>query len=178
MARRTPSTDRRRRPTARGLTLAEGLIAASVLAIAVVGIFAPLSATHQQTAAAQERGAGAALAEQLLEEIAAKPYADPSDGSTALGPEAGETTRGLFDNVDDYHGYSDTTSGLTMLDGSAVSRADGLVFARDVTVTYRSTRGGSPTSSGDFALVTVGVTTPHGERISISRMVTRYPLAP
>src|SRR5215813_12309896 len=94
---------------ARGFTLAEGLIAAVVLAAAVAGIVGPISAAYQQTRALEEASIATSLARQLLDEIVAKPFVDPSDYSTTLGPEADEVTRSAYDNVDDYNGYHDST---------------------------------------------------------------------
>ena len=39
-----------------------------------------------------------------MEEIIALPYSDPQGDPQALGPEAGETTRAQYDNVDDFCG--------------------------------------------------------------------------
>src|ERR1041384_874508 len=88
----------------RGFTLAEALIASVVLAVAVVGIMGPLSATYQQSRNQDESRIAVSLGRQLLEEIVSKPFVDPSDFSTTLGPEADESGRSAFDNVVDYTG--------------------------------------------------------------------------
>src|SRR2546421_10312427 len=93
----------------RGFTLAEGLLAVVVLSVAVGGIMAPISASYQQTRAVSQTTTAISMAQQLLDEILSKPFVDPTDLSTTLGPEADELNRAAFDNMDDYHGYHDTT---------------------------------------------------------------------
>jgi hypothetical protein len=155
------------------------MMASIVLAIAVVGVAASVTASYKQADDSQETAVALSLGRQLLEEIAAKPYADPTDGTMTLGPESGETSRALFDNLDDYHNYTDRansgTSTLTTLDGSSLSVGGGTqVYVRTVTVEYRTTPSGSSAASGDFARVLVRVTTPtKGDKISLSRLVTR-----
>ena len=173
----TLTIDRSRRRTARrGFTLAESLIACSVLAVAAVAIVAPILASRQQAAAADANGVAVALARQLLEEIAAKSFADPTDGNTVLGPGGTETSRSLFDNPDDYHGYSDSTPGLAMVGGTSVSLPGSMQYTRTVTVEYRSGPSGPVVTSGDFALVTVTVTPSKGAAVQLSQLLTRAPL--
>jgi Tfp pilus assembly protein PilV len=170
-----PRPDRRRR---RGFGLAEGLIASTFLAIAVVGIAGPLAASHEQTQTIQERSTAFSLARQLLGEIAAKPLADDTNTSCRKGPELnrGETDRTRFDSADDYHGYRDTTNGLSDLAGNTVGFATA-TYARDVTVEYRTTVAGASMTAGDFALVTVTITTPGKQAVQVSRLLTRQSLA-
>jgi prepilin-type N-terminal cleavage/methylation domain-containing protein len=172
MARRTRSIERRR-----GFTLAESLMASTVLAAAVVAMIAPLCASHRQAEAMTEATTATGLARQLLEEIAAKPFDDPN-GATQLGPEAGETSRALYNNTDDYDGYTDATIAaggvgqIAMLDGSTVSIANGQGYLRSVTVRYLSGRAGPVAATGEYALVTVTVTAPSGRLVQLQRVVT------
>ncbi len=48
----------------------------------------------------------------MMEEIIRLPFNDP-DGSSAMGPEGGETTRAAFDNIDDFHGFSLAAGNIT-----------------------------------------------------------------
>src|ERR1041384_4412592 len=103
----------------RGFTLAESLLASVVLAIAVVGICGATSASFQQSQALQQRMTAAALGDQLIEEISAKPYLDPTTQQTTQGNAS--TNRQSYDNIGDYGGYSDTTAALRDLQGQTVS---------------------------------------------------------
>jgi hypothetical protein len=155
-----------------GFSLAEGLVASAILAIAVVGIAGPLGAAHEHANILQERSAAIVLARQLLGEIAAKPLLD--GGTTChLGPEAGETDHTKYDSADDYNGYADSTATMRDLSGNLVGFDTANPYNRAVTVQYRTTIGGAATTSGDFALVTVTITTPHKQLVSVSRLLTR-----
>jgi prepilin-type N-terminal cleavage/methylation domain-containing protein len=159
----------------RGFTLAESLIATTILAIAVIAMMGPISATYQQTRAGEEASVGASLARQLMDEVCGKPFVDPTDWSRTLGPEVDEAGRAAFDNVDDYNGYQDATDNLKAPDGTAVTWTNRGVYRRSVAVEYRSTPAGAAAPKGDFALVTVTVTTPGGQATTARRLVSRYP---
>ena len=61
------------------------------------------------TTDAVDRALAAGIAEQLLDEITGLPYKEKGTSAySVLGPEAGETTRLSFDDLDDYNGYSET----------------------------------------------------------------------
>lgn len=176
MARPSPTTDRRPpRPARRGrpaFTLAESLIASVVLALGVVGLSGTLAGSYQQTTALRQTATAVALGRQLLEEIAAKPLADPTTGSTATGPGPGETSRALFDNVGDYDRYTDASTAMPTLAGGSVDATGGEVYTRQVSVSLGASPTGDSTSPGtDFALVTVTVTTPAGQTVWLSRVV-------
>jgi hypothetical protein len=186
MALRTSTIDpaiARRHPAGRSLTacrrggfsVAEGLIASTILAIAVVGIAGPLGAASEQGKLLRERATALVLARELMEEIAAKPLLD---GGTSChqGPESGETSRALYDSADDYHNYHDATSELRDLSGHALGFSGDGYFNRDVTVTYRTTPAGADTTSGDFGVATVTVTTPHKLTVKITRLLCKETL--
>ncbi len=100
----------------------------------------------------------------------ALPYADPDDESTTLGPEAGETGRTLYDNVDDFHGFSETAGNVADLAGSAYGgRYDD--FSRSVTMA-----AGSETISGFSAAisgwnVTITVIDSRGQQWTLTRFI-------
>lgn len=96
---------RRPRPT-RGFTLAEVLMASAVLSVAVGAILTAVTTGQEQTYEALHEQRAVALAEALMEEIIALPYADPQ-GDTTAGPDDGEAARGDFDNADDFHGFNE-----------------------------------------------------------------------
>lgn len=102
----------RRFQRSQGFTLAEVLIASAILSFVTLGIVQAVTAGQARTLDALKRARAQALAEMLLEEILAKPYADP-DGSTTFGPDSGESARSDFDNIDDYHGYLESINTLT-----------------------------------------------------------------
>jgi hypothetical protein len=156
--------------------VAEGLIASTVLAMAVVGIAGPLGAAAEQARVVRERATALVLARELMEEVAAKPLLD--GGTTCRQtPEAGETDRSAYDSADDYHHYQDTTSDMKDLAGRGPGFPPDYVYKRKVTVEYRTSPAGSPTTAGDFGVVTVKVTTPGGQAVKVTRLLCRQTLS-
>ena len=170
MAPRTRLTRRGRRLA---FTLAETLIAATILAAAAVGVISPLTASHHQTEARQITIAQLALGHELLEEIAARPFLG-TDGLTHQGPDAGQTTRDTFTSAGNYDGYTDKTSSMVMLDGSSVTWPQTVIFTRKVTVQYLSSRTGPVTTTGDFAQVTVAVSATNEPTITLTRLLCKH----
>ena len=163
----------------RGFTLAEGLLAVAVLAVAVGGIMAPISASYQQTRTVSQTTTAISLAQQLLDEILSKPFTDPTDLSTTLGPEADEPNRAAFDNMDDYSGYHDSTDStasdsMKTAAGQSITWNSTDVYSRSVQMEYRTTRDGPPVASGDYLFISVTVTMPHGHQVSVQRMACRF----
>ncbi len=101
----------------RALTLAECLLAITILPFAVAAVAMAIVAGQSQAVEAMRQTRAAVLAEALMEEVLALPYDDPG-GASALGPEAGETARSLFDNADDFHGYADSAGGVADATGT------------------------------------------------------------
>ena len=156
----------------RGFTLVESMIAATILGAAIVGTMGPLLASTHQTQAMWENSTSLALARELLEEVAAMPYLDP-DGTQRAGPRANQTTRQQYTSIGDYNGYKDTTNALASMEGTTLNIGAESTYTRGISVQYMTSVSGSSSVSGDYALVTVTVTTPSGTSVTLSRMVTR-----
>jgi MSHA pilin protein MshD len=93
-------------------TLVEVLVAAAVLAMAVAGLAQVIVTAQALTREGLHHARAVELGEALLEEILARPYADP-DGPSAAGPEAGESSRLAFDNADDFDGFNEAAGALS-----------------------------------------------------------------
>ena len=145
------------RSRGRGFTLIEGMMASVLLAVVAMAVLAAFTAAAQNGAEADESMTAAELARQLLDEIASKPVLDPNNVVQMLGPDAGESGRAQFDNVDDYHGYKDSTKKLYGLDSVAVMDLP-YEYKRSVTVEFRRPPGTTTArASADFVVVTVKV---------------------
>jgi MSHA pilin protein MshD len=101
----------------RGFTLIELIIFIVVVAAGLAGILSVMNTVVKSSADPMIRKQTVAIAESLLEEILLKNYCDP-DPAGAPAPtcgthvvKAGTCPRALFDNVDDYAGYT-TASGI------------------------------------------------------------------
>lgn len=94
-----------------GFTLVEAVVSTAIVTMAgsalLLGIASAIDATDLVLEQAQAEG----MAQQLMDEIAGRRYAEPGAGGfqTTLGPESGETSgvgRTAFDDLDDYHGLN------------------------------------------------------------------------
>lgn len=138
----------------RGLTLVEAMTAAVVLSVAVIAVSQAMVAGQMQTYDALHRQRAMALADALIEEIVRLPYDDP-DGTTTFGPDPGESSRAQFDDINDFHGFSQSAGALTNAAGVLYDPAY-QQFSRSVSVS-----AGSQTVAGLGAAypgVTVQVT--------------------
>lgn len=158
----------------RGLTLLETMIAAAILAFAATAVAIPFAAGLQETQEALRLEQAGVLAEALMAEIVAHPFDDPNaPGVYALGPEAGESSRALFDNIDDYHGYSESSGGARDASGNVISAAGASGLWRSVTVQYTTVSGQASGLGNVFALVTVTVMDGSRTTYVLKRLVTR-----
>jgi prepilin-type N-terminal cleavage/methylation domain-containing protein len=156
-----------------GFTLLEGLIASVVLAILALGVAGSLSASYQQSEAVRANSTAVTLARQLSDEIVSKPFV-PTD---ALGSGG---VRSAFTGISAYNNYSDASNAMPLLAGGSPLDVTGSdVYTRQASVVAN----GQPTVNGtadvkspttDFAIVTVNVTCPDGEIVSIPEFVANY----
>src|SRR5687768_17333963 len=90
-----------------GFTIVEASVAVLLVGVLLSSSIATVGALAQSRRVQADRRGGYALAQQLMSEIMALPFADP-DQPVAFGPETGESSRAAFDDVDDYNGYTGT----------------------------------------------------------------------
>lgn len=157
-----------------GFTLIETLIAAAILAVSVAAIAHAITAGHAQTEDSLHRARAVALAEAMLEEVLSKPYRDPS-GATTIGPDSGETSRALFDNIDDYHGYPSKADDAGIDDALGESYGPEYEgFTRRVTVEAKSVLSPRGEDLMPGMLITVEVR----DQAGATWVVTRFVEAP
>ncbi len=149
----------------------------------MAGLADVLVARYQQADAIQQTGQAMALGRELMDEIASKPLANPSSGSTtpatvvaqAASTQPSTVTRSTFVCVGDYNGYTDSGEDIYTLGGTAMTLTGSQNYARAVTVTQGAKPSGDVSSAGtDFSLVTVTVTTPSGRTVTLQRVVPNY----
>jgi len=155
----------------RALTLVECVLALTILPLAVTAIALAVTAGQAQALEALERTRAALLAEALMEEILALPYNDP-DGASNPGPEPGESNRTLFDNLDDFHGYSEAPGNLTDATTTAYpSPFQG--FARSVTCSTASVNVPDLGTTIDGLQITVTVSSSGAPVVTLTRFVAQ-----
>jgi Tfp pilus assembly protein PilV len=158
----------------RAFLLVEAMIAAVILTVAVAAVATLLISAADAAASGRQAAVAASLANQLLEEIAAKPLYPPT-GTVVTGP--APTVRTQFTTAAQYANYTDTTAAITTAGGSTVSPGDGGVYTRTVQLSYQTGPVSSLSPPTDFAVVTVKVTTPKGRTLSVSRLIGRVDLS-
>jgi len=154
-----------------GLSLAESLLAAVLLALAVMAISMSLAAGHMQSHHAAQTGRAMRLAEELMEIILALPYYDPQ-GVSLEGPEAGESGRKGFDNIDDFHGYVEPAGAVTDMAGNPYP-AEYRMFRREVTTRYEKRAVSDLCCTVPGLVVTVTVRDQKGRTWQLSRFIAQ-----
>jgi MSHA pilin protein MshD len=179
------------RNRAGGLSLIELIIFIVVVAIAVTGVLIVLTTTARSSSDPALRKQMLAIAESLLEEVELMPftYCDPDDANVltatstagctvasnaegAASPQASEARGSLatpFDNVWDYNAF--TMNGITDITGISIPSLSGYRASVSVAAAALNT---ITLASGGAVLITVTVTAPNGDSISLSGYRTRY----
>jgi MSHA pilin protein MshD len=176
----------------RGLSLIELLVFIVVVGIAVTGVLSVFSLNARSSADPVVQKQALAIADSLLEEVLAKPYTycDPDDVNVetavnaagcattpeGMGPEVAQSeSRNAnltpFDNVNDYNGFNmPAPPGIYDLSGAHITGLDG--YSASVQVQPAGAFNGIPT--GETLLVTVTVTAPGNQGITLSGYRTRH----
>lgn len=154
--------------TRRGFTLAEALLAAVILAIVSASATLPFLAGSRQINEAVKLETAVSLGQALMEEILARPFADPDDGSVTPGPESGESTCNLFDNIDDFNGYTEASTGIKNFKNAGVTAASVTGFWRTATVSYVTFSGLNQQAGDTNSLVRIEVKVYHGTALLVT----------
>lgn len=129
----------------RGVNLIELLVAIVVISIASAGVLLVYAQVVRFSADPMLQQQALAVAEGYLDEILARPVAEPSGPALETGgPEAGET-RPTYDDVQDYAGLSESPprdSTGTSVDLDLDGRPDLEGYAVDVTIIPNDALGG------------------------------------
>lgn len=156
----------------RGFTLMEVILFIVVVSAGLAGILSVSTTVVKSSADPMARKQTIAIAESLLEEILLKEYCDPdtvdhSTNPSTCGAHTTEASRNLYDDVDDYHGYT-TTGGITDVLGSAAPGLGAYNIAPAVVVAASTDLTGVAAKK-----ITVSVTGPSGT-ITLSGYRSNY----
>ncbi len=156
----------------RGFTLAEALMATVVLGIAASGVLYPFTVGAGLRAEGMRRTLGAKLAGDLMEQILTKPFLDPEGSDYNPGPDSGDT---IFDNIDDYHGYSESQGQVTDASGEVFTDPAYAKFSRRVSCqyVYVPQQPELEENQCNFILVTVSVQWNGKDITTINRLVSK-----
>jgi MSHA pilin protein MshD len=172
---------------ARGFTLIELVLFIAIASTALTGVLRVFIESTLRSADPMQRRQSLAIAESLMEEVQLMPFSfcDGDDANVetatstagcasaadAIGPETSENRFATpqFDHVNDYHGYSMT--GIVDITNTAVAGLSG--YNASVSVSA-SALGSLTSASGDALRITVTVTSPNGQSLSLDGYRTRH----
>lgn len=147
-------------------------MAATVLAIVAASAVIPFTAGVQQVNEAGKIDEATALGEALMEEILARPFFTPSDRNPSPGPDSG-TNRDQYDNVDDFHGYSESPGSLKNFKNQSKSASTSNTLWRSSSVEYITFPNQSPGDTNSFVRVTVQVYDGTTQLVRFTKVVAR-----
>jgi prepilin-type N-terminal cleavage/methylation domain-containing protein len=159
--------------TRRGFTLAEAMLAATILAIATAAASLPFAAGVQQTMEAARLENAAALGQSLMEEILARPYLEPGTRTVSPGPDSGESNRTLFDNIDDFDGFSESVTGPRDYQNQPITDTSLAGLWRDAAVQITTFPGQAANDVNSLARVTVRVWDGNTVLVKLVRIAAR-----
>lgn len=150
------------------------MLIVSVMLVAALNTVGASRATARDTA---ERGRAALLAQDLMDEILEQQYEDPEFAPGSFGRNATEASTGdrsLFDDVDDYHGWSESPPEAR--DGTALAGFDG--WERSVTVAWADPSNLNLSSGSDTRIKRITVTVKFNGRVLAEKVGLRtgYPV--
>jgi MSHA pilin protein MshD len=151
-----------------GLTLVEAMVAMTIVSVLLVAAMQAIGSAGLNQYKNAERTTAATLADGLMAEILAKSYADPNQ-TPGFGPESGETARSLYDDVDDYNGYAETSSPKDSA-GTAVA---GNTWGRSVVVDRVVAATPSTVSSSETGVKRITITVTNRGRTVVQRVALR-----
>ena len=136
-----------------GVSLIELVAVIVVVGIAVPALLTVWADISWRSVRSEALSDSALYAHDLMEEIRSKRFDEadetPWTASAQFGPDPGETTRNLYDDVDDFNGFSETVAagyvcsaavGYMQLNGAVWQAASGVTDFKRITVTVA--RGG------------------------------------
>lgn len=148
----------------RGFSLIEATIAVALVGFMLVAALNTVGASAKARLIHADRAKARLLASDLMAEILATVYEDPADGPGSFGlegDEVGDGSRTLWDDVDDYDGWSATQP--QQKNGTELPGLTG--WTRRVTVAWADPNNLSVDSATDTRLKRVEVVVMHGDAV-------------
>lgn len=152
-----------RRQRQAGFSLIEATISTVVVGVMMAAALTAVGRTGLSRRMMIDQQIGDGLAQDLMAEILTASYMEPGLTSSTIGPGATELTgdRSLFDDVDDYDGWS--ASPPQWPDGTVIS--DRQRWRRSVEVVFARLDSPATTSSSDQGLKRITVTVEKDDRL-------------
>jgi MSHA pilin protein MshD len=163
MMRSQPPSSRKRS----GFSMVECLICIVIVGVMLTAALRTVGASNSAQLTMSNRAVGSMLAQSLMDEIMLELFENPT--SPSFGPEAGETTRASFNDVDDYNNY--TESPPKNFDGTAMSNLSG--WTRSVSVAWASASNLNQNAGLDTGIKRIIVTVSRAGKVVATRAAIR-----
>ncbi len=160
-----------------GVTLVELILSIVVIVLAVVGVFPLMSTIDRHSADPMIRHQAVAIAEAYLEEVMLLPFDEFAASGAAEGPvgiDAGETARGLYDDVNDYIAHTDVGARSLSNPAAVIPGLDQYTVSVVVQNDPNLGAGALAVPNAAAELVTVRVSHPAGVNVVLAGYRTRY----
>ena len=159
----------RPRTTRPAFAVVEAVLSALIVGLMLAAAIETVSKSRASQAWAADRVRAYELASTLMSEITDQKYSDPDLVTLVLGPDGTEalTGRSAFDDVDDYHGLTETTP--KKRDGTSLTAYSG--WTRSVNVVWSTPADLQVSSATDSSIKRITVTITKGKK-KIAEMVS------
>jgi hypothetical protein len=136
----------------------EALLASTLLSMGASAVLLPFNVGAQSEQEDARRTLALYLGREMMEEVIVKPFDDP-EGDPSIGPDAGESSRALFDNIDDYDdyedGYGETIDEIVGINDQSIDGVSIQGLSRKVTIQYIHVSGQDVGEDPNFVSVIV-----------------------
>jgi len=166
-----PLHDRRTRR--RGFTLAEALLATTVLAIVGATATLPFVAGMQNIQEAAKLDRAVSLGQALMEEIMARPFDVVATTGTQTPPALGTLNRSLYFTILQFNGYAEDGTQPLNFDGTTMNDPMYTGYKRVVSVQPVSYPGQDPVDTGNLVHVQVQVFLNKIPLVQLDRLAAR-----
>lgn len=155
---RAPACKRNPHGTRHGLSLAETVISIAIVGIMLVAALNTVGASQMTQKSMSDRSRAVLLAQDMMSEILRQAYQDPDSEPGSFGLDSGEVgdgSRSLWEDVDDYDGWSATPP--ERKDGTVIPGLEG--WGRSVQVAWANPANLSQKAGSDTRVkrITVAV---------------------
>lgn len=156
-----------------GFTLAEALLAATVLAIVAASATLPFAAGVQNTVEAGNLERAVELGESMMEEVLARPFFAVGQTTPTPGPDSGETDRSKYNSIDDFNNFAETQGDVRDYRNQTMPTASADGYRRSVTVEFVTFTNQATGDTNSLAHVQVKVYKNTNLLATLDRLVTR-----
>ena len=148
-------------------------MATTVLCIVTASSALPFSAGVQQANAAARLEQATAYGQALMEEILGRPFFPASNRTASPGPDSGETNKTLYDQLDDFDGYTEASTGMRDYLNQPITDSTATGLYRTASVQYISFTGQAANDTNSFVRIIVRVWDGNANLVTLTRVAAR-----